>query len=87
MKRLIISLIVINSIIIILYPCIDKVYWTVQSIIPKIILHILSSWLMFIFYFDRINYDEKGNRLTDDLINEYKEQDRLDKESCFDQTT
>jgi hypothetical protein len=42
---------------------------------------------MFIFYFDRINYDEKGNRLTDDLINEYKEQDRLDKESCFDQTT
>ena len=54
-----------------------------------IVLYIISGiiilGLVYINWFSRsANYDHRGQRLTKELIEKYREQDKLDKESCFD---
>ena len=47
-----------------------------------------SNFLLLMDYITRyssINYDHKGQKLTDELIQQYKELDSFEKESVFDQ--
>jgi hypothetical protein len=83
-----VALVVLNILIIMLYNAINSMDWPLNSLYIKIFLHLTMCWIVFLFYLDRdssINFDHKGQYLTKELIDEYKEQNRLDNESCFDE--
>ena len=83
-----IVLVLLNILIVMLYNAINLIDWPFNSLYIKIILHIVICWIIFLLYIDRdssINYDHKGQFLTKELIDEYRKQNEMDNESCFDQ--
>jgi len=80
-----ISIILINGLVVLIYPLINDINWPVNVVWIYIVLHLAFSWAALLIYLSRRD-EYKGQRLTKELIEELREQDRLDKESVFDQT-